>query len=103
MGRGVTSNRRRQECHVEKDERAHAVGDAPGRAFDDILNHDARAHNAWPAPWADPDAPVQGRLGEDEANALSPLEYVSGDEKKYVRQVAAFRRRGPFRVQLARF
>jgi hypothetical protein len=79
-------------------EQACRLADALEATLDDIPDYDARRHKLRPCPWAGPQAAEQGWLEEDPQRPLSPLEYWSGQEKDLVRELAAFCRRGSFRV-----
>lgn len=79
-------------------EQARGLADALAEAIDDIPGHDARAHKLRPCPWAGPGAAERGWLEEDPLWPLSPLEWWSGEDKEFIRELVAFCRRGGFRV-----
>lgn len=79
-------------------EQAGRLADFLDQALDNIPDHDARRHKLRGCAWAGPNAAERGWLEEDPRRPLSPLERFSGDEKEFVRQVAAFCRGGAFRV-----
>jgi hypothetical protein len=76
-------------------EQALRLVEALERALPDIPDHDARLHKLRKPAWAGVD---DAALEEDPQQPLTLLEWFSGDEKEYVRQMIAFCRGGAFRV-----
>jgi hypothetical protein len=79
-------------------EQAERLAEALAGALEDIPDHDARTHKLRPSPWAGPDAARRGWLEEDPLRPLSPLEWWSGQDKEFIRELVSFCRRGGFLV-----